>query len=124
VEKLGHKSPSCREKNKPKEEWAINKAQQSHAQAKATISDMSAVTSVTSSNNPPSSQASNLNQNGWAGAHVNFQFYQTSNMRDWILLDNQSSVTVFYNPKMVETFECLPTEACTWPQMVDPWSLI
>ena len=100
--KAGHKSPSCRDKNKPKEEWAINKAQ-SHAQAQANTSDTSTVTSV-NSNNPPSSQASqqaNANQFGWTGAHMKLQFYQASEMRDWILLDNQSSVTVFCNPKMV-----------------------
>ena len=28
-----HRSPSCCNKNKPKEEWAINKAQKSHARA-------------------------------------------------------------------------------------------
>jgi hypothetical protein len=102
--RAGHKSPTCRDKNKPKEEWAINKAQQSHAQAQAATLDTSTVISV-NSNNPPSSQASqqaNVNQVGWAGAHVKLQFYQASEMRDWILLDNQSSVTVFCNPKMVE----------------------
>ena len=26
--KTGHKSPMCRDKNKPKDEWAIKKAQQ------------------------------------------------------------------------------------------------
>ena len=31
--KAGHKSPLFRDKNKPKDEWAINKAQQSHAHA-------------------------------------------------------------------------------------------
>ena len=101
--KAGHKSPSCRDKNKPNEDWAINQAQ-SHAQAQANnTSDTSTVTSV-NSNNPPSSQASqqaNANQFGWTGAHMKLQFYQASEMRDWILLDNQSSVTVFCNPKMV-----------------------
>jgi hypothetical protein len=33
--KAGHKSPSCRDKNKPKDEWAINKAQLTHEQAAA-----------------------------------------------------------------------------------------
>ena len=101
--KAGHKLPSCRDKNKPREEWAINQAQQSHAQAPA--SDASTVTSATS--NPTSSRSSrqqgesNDNQVGWAGAHIDFQLYQASTMRDWILLDNQSSVTVFCNPNLV-----------------------
>ena len=101
--KADHKSPLCQDKNKPKEEWAINRAQ-SHAQAQASTSDTSTVTSV-NSNNPPSSHASqqaNVNQFGRAGAPMKLQFYQASEMRDWILLDNQSCVTVFCNPKMVD----------------------
>jgi hypothetical protein len=61
---------------------------------------MSTVTSVNSSN-PLSSQASQqakVNQFGWAGAHIKLQFYQGSEMGDWIILNNQSSVTVFCNP--------------------------
>ncbi len=56
---------------------------------------MNTVTSVYS-NNPQSSQASqqaNVNQVEWARTHIKLQFYQASEMRDWILLDNQSSVT-------------------------------
>lgn len=72
--KVGHKSPSCRDKNKPKEEWAVNKAQQSHAQAAA--SDASSVAPVTA----PSSQSStrgesSADRTGWAGAHIQLQFY-------------------------------------------------
>ena len=62
---------------------------------------MSTVTSI-NFNNPPSSQASqqaNVNRVGWAGAHIKLQFDQASEMGDWILLDNQSSVTVFCNQK-------------------------
>ena len=41
-------------------------------------------------------------QSGWAGAHIQLQFHQQAfQMRDWILLDNQSSVTVFCNKDMV-----------------------
>ena len=101
--KAGHKSPSCRYKDKPKDEWAINKAQQSHAQASG--SDNSTVASTnssqTSTQRSPSTAEATANQAGWAGAHVELQFYQASEMRDWILLDNQSSVTIFCNPNMV-----------------------
>ena len=100
---VGHKSPSFCEKNKPKEEErAIIKAQHSHAQAMT--SDTSIVTTSVSSNPVPSqaSQQSNVNQVGWAGAHIELKFYQASEMRNWILSDNQSSVTVFCNPKMVK----------------------
>lgn len=99
--KAGHKSPSCRDKGKPKEEWAINKVQ-SHAQAKAS-SDASSVTQPSVNNNtPPSSMSSSVT--GWAGAHIELQFQQfnANQMRDWILLDNQSSVSVFCNRHLVE----------------------
>ena len=101
--KAGHKSPSCRDKNKPKEEWAINKAQ-SHAQTTGS-SDASIVGSVsgpTSQVSTPARSESSASQSGWAGAHIQLQFHQQAFlMRDWILLDNQSSVTVFCNKDMV-----------------------
>lgn len=104
--KAGHKSPSCRDKNKPKDEWAINKAQQSHAQTTASSSDTSTVTSATAKSSQSSSAGkgdSNITQSGWAGAHIKLQFHQQAyDMRDWILLDNQSSVTVFCNKDLVK----------------------
>jgi hypothetical protein len=36
---------------------------------------------------------------GWTGACI--QFYQATAMCNWILLDNQSTVMIFCNPKMV-----------------------
>ncbi|KAI2506113.1 Reverse transcriptase (RNA-dependent DNA polymerase) [Fragilaria crotonensis] len=98
--KAGHKSPSCRDKGKPKEEWAINKAQ-SHAQTTAS-SDASSVTPPSINNTPPSSSSSSVT--GWAGAHIELQFQQfdAHEMRDWILLDNQSSVSVFCNKELVQ----------------------
>ncbi len=101
--KAGHKLPLCRYKDKPKDEWAINKAQQSHAQAAGLDSSTVASTnsSPTASQCLPLTVEATINQTGWAGAHVELQFYQASEMRDWILLDNQSSLTVLYNPNMV-----------------------
>ena len=37
---------------------------------------------------------------GWSGAHV--QFYQAKEMRDLIILDNGSTVSLFCNPNLVE----------------------
>jgi hypothetical protein len=98
-EKLGHKSLSCRNKNNPKEEWAINKAQQAHVQT--TKSDASTVALGMTTATLPTSSVNNNQNAGWAGAHVALQFYQALEMREWILLDNQSSVKIFCNPKMV-----------------------
>jgi hypothetical protein len=99
--KAGHKSPSCRDKDKPKTEWAINKAQQSHAQAHSEGS-VAPPGSVPAGSAAPSSSSSSTV--GWAGAHieVNFQQFNPNEMREWILLDNQSSVTVFCNPNLVQ----------------------
>jgi hypothetical protein len=96
--KGGHKSPQCRHKDRPKDEWVINKAQQaeqSHAQA----------ASSTSTESEESSQSGNSDSDdpsvGWAGTHVDLQFYQASTLRNWILLDNQSSATIFCNKDYV-----------------------
>ncbi len=100
--KAGHKSPSCRNKSKPKEQWAINKAQQSHAQTATGSSDSITVASVSIPTKQSTAPSSGTNSTGWAGAHIYLQFHQYAyEMRDWILLDNQSSVTVFCNKGMV-----------------------
>ena len=97
--KAGHKSPSCRDKSKPKEEWAINRAQHSHAQQAAASSDAG---SVVGSVSVPAAASPGSHTTGWAGAHIKFQFHQQAeDMRDWILLDNQSSVTIFCNKDLV-----------------------
>ena len=101
--KPGHRSPECRFKDKPKSEWAINKVQQSHAQASKTESKKTEQTSNTTSQNTTSQtnekQPTQQKNNGWAGVH--YHLYQSEMMRDWILLDNESTVTIFCNPNMV-----------------------
>ena len=102
--KAGHKSPACRFRNKPKEEWAINKSQQSHVQtqpsseASVVINNTSVATS--SHGNQPTAEAGTETP-GWAGTHVHCQFYQADEMKDWILLDNQSTTTIFCNKDLV-----------------------
>ena len=39
------------------------------------------------------------NPTGWAGVH--YQYLQIEDTKDWILLDNESIVTIFCNPNMV-----------------------
>jgi hypothetical protein len=91
--KPGHRSPDCREKDKiPREEWAINKVEASHVQA-----------SENANMNNNSSTGSQVQGSGnasqWAGVHLGF--YQASAMRTCILLDHESSATIFCNPDMV-----------------------
>jgi hypothetical protein len=87
--KGGHRSPTCRLKDKiPKEEWAINKAksnEQSHAQfeEEANLED-----------EDESSESQH-----WCGTHV--QFYQADEMRRVIILDNGSTVNLFCNDSLV-----------------------
>jgi Reverse transcriptase (RNA-dependent DNA polymerase) len=99
--KQGHKSPTCRFKAKPKEQWAINKAkqrEQSHVSSEGQ-STMSATRSATDTQSSRGSTTSSVTS-GWSGANV--QFYQSIQMRDIILLDNQSTVSLFCNSDMVE----------------------
>ena len=101
--KAGHKSPSCRNKSKPKEEWAVSKAQQSHA-VQTNPSDQGSVVPAPvqgGTNNVPAPGTS-MSTTGWAGAHIRLLFHQQhDNMRWWILLDNQSSVSLFCNPELL-----------------------
>jgi hypothetical protein len=102
--KPGHKSPDCRSKDKtPKDEWAINKAQQ-HAQSSsdAASSSGSTVSSKSKIGEPAI---------GWAGLHCSFA--QTVDMKELILLDSNSTDTVFCNPKYVSNI----------PDSEDPLSL-
>ena len=91
--KPGHKSPECRNKEKiPREEWAINKSQQQHVQSSSDdTKSTSASTIATKKEEEPII--------GWAGMHCSFA--QTLNMRELILLDSDSTDTVFCNPKYV-----------------------
>jgi hypothetical protein len=107
--KPGHKSPQCRFKDKPKSEWAIHKISQSHAQAsKQTTKKMEPQTTPTApaNNQQPAQQQSNT---GWAGVH--HQLYQAKNMKNWNLLDNESTVTIFCNPNLVYNIQNTTNES-------------
>jgi hypothetical protein len=94
--KPGHRSPDCHKKDKiPKEEWVINKAQ-SHM----TVSDdRSSSGSTLTSSVAASAERKPEVQVGWAGVHCSFA--QLTNLKDLILLDSDSTDTVFCNPEYV-----------------------
>jgi hypothetical protein len=95
-------SPQCCFKDKPKEEWFINKSQQSHVQAnKKEKSNNSKSSNLTQ--NTKEDTKNKEHQTGWAGVH--FQLYQAHKMRNWILLNNESTVTIFCNPNMVTNIQ-------------------
>jgi hypothetical protein len=92
--KGGHMSNNCKHKNKPKSEWVINKMKQEESHVNAQ-QPAEAPTTTT----PPST--SSVTSTGWAGVHVHVQFYQASSMRNVILLDNQSTASIFCNKDLV-----------------------
>jgi hypothetical protein len=89
-------------KNKPREEWEIHKHQQSFEQSNRSSNKSAAVAIVSISQSTSSNQVSETSRSetGWSGAYIGFA--QSYAMQDWILLDNQSSVTVFSNKELVE----------------------
>ena len=109
--KPGHKSPNCRQKDKPKEEWWINKAQQhlqKTQQNTLTSTSTNANTESPNNTNDTSNPTPNEQPSAWMGVHLSqtahvqlLERYPTSNMQEWILLDSQSSTSIFCNPKYI-----------------------
>jgi hypothetical protein len=102
--KPGHRSPDCRQKdNFPKDEWVINKSQ-SHATANAAAGSdaqgpLPSTTGSTTSSITAVTTKKTESHVGWAGVHCSFAQY--SNLQDLILLDSDSTDTIFCNPKYV-----------------------
>ena len=82
-----HICNNCRQKSKPKAEWLTNKMKKEESHA--SIQEPSEAT--------PTSITRPRMTTGWAGVHICLQFYQTDTMRIIILLDNQSTTSIFCN---------------------------
>jgi hypothetical protein len=94
--KTGHKSPTCRLKDKiAKEDWAINKAKSNETEEQSHLNSHEAKSSSTDKGSENGSAAE-----GWCGAQI--QFYVADKMKDYIILDNGSTVSLFCNPELVE----------------------
>jgi len=101
--KVGHKSPNCRWKDKPKNEWVINKLRNQQQQQQSHLSTNTSSHQSNRSQSQATSTASTATSSvmsAWSGANV--QFYQSINMKNIILLDNQSTVSLFCNKNLVE----------------------
>ena len=95
--KPGHKSPQCRLKEKiAREKWAINQIEQQHLQTSTNTDERSVRSNVSSES--ATRNATNPTV-GWSGVHC--YFAQTNNLKDLILLDSDSTDTVFCNEKYV-----------------------
>jgi hypothetical protein len=93
--KAGHMSNNCRHKDKPKSEWVVNKAKKevAHVQQQVPSSPTTTITPTVTHT---------TSSTGWAGVHVHQQIYQDGGMRDVILLDNQSTASIFCTKGLVE----------------------
>ena len=105
--KEGHRSPQCKDKNKPKTEWFINQDQEIKAsllQARRSENKIEKYTTPKDNYKEPTQSESV----GWAGLH--HQVHQQDNMKEWILLDNKSTVTIFCNPDLVKDIQDMKNE--------------
>jgi hypothetical protein len=105
-----HKSPECDKRDTiARKDWYINvmkKQGQSHAQ----VGSGDKQESPQDNNNENASTISSNNNNnnndankprGWCGAHVAMQFFQADELKWCILLDNESTTSIFCNEKYV-----------------------
>lgn len=105
--KKGHKSPQCRNKNKPKSEWAINKTNEiQHAQTIMTAAATTTPAPAKAPTPPPpeeDKQSASLPYD-WMMTQISEEYCLSqsyNHMRNWILLDSQSSVDHFCNKSYV-----------------------
>ena len=94
--KAGHKSPTCHLKDKiAREDWAINKAKSNETEEQSHLNSHEKDLSSTDNGSENGSTTG-----GWSGAQI--QFYDADEMKEYIILDNGSTVSLFCNPDLVE----------------------
>jgi hypothetical protein len=97
--KPGHKSPECRSNEKiPREEWAINKSQPQHVQSKNDVFNPRAATQRVRGGSTITTKKEAVV--GWTGLHCSFA-QAGVDMKALILLDSDSTDTMFCNPEYV-----------------------
>jgi hypothetical protein len=114
--RAGHLSTSCRKASStPKEEWYINKVkaaeQQSHANT-ASVPHTAGTTSQPKTDENGSNKQP-INQMGWNGFNSEYSitgmnFLHLEEMKWVILLDNESTTSIFCNPNLVTDIRPAP----------------
>ena len=106
--KKGHYSNKCPDKNKPKDKWAMAGTKELQG-----VQQMMDAQSITGAESPPVAPPPSSNNSGgdpsvasWLGHQMGYQqghqFAQSiTDMKEWILLDSQSTVNLFCNPRYV-----------------------
>ena len=116
--KKGHSSNKCFQKDKiPKEQWYVNRLQRQETtkiQQHIQISDTASVTTATTAPPPPPEPVqptTTASLQEWSGAHIlcNNNNNRFNNMKDYFLLDNGSSTSIFANPRMVQNIREVTT---------------
>jgi len=97
--KAGHRSTTCRYKNKPKSEWAINVARNNEKKEEQEHALLS------QEEEKEEEKEEQTIQNSWMGAQIilNQTKQVTTKLKDLILLDTCSSKTIFCNRKYVQS---------------------
>ena len=106
--KKGHYSNKCPDKNKPKDKWAMASTKELQG-----VQQLMDAQSITGAEPPPVAPPPSSSNSGgdpsvasWLGHQMGYQlghqFAQSiTDMKEWILLDSQSTVNLFCNPRYV-----------------------
>ena len=98
--KPGHKSPQCRQRHKiPREEWAINKTQFTQAKDNESMNSNGSNSTLTTSQSSSTNKNIDKKKVGWS--NVQFSFAQNNDMKQLVLLDSDSTSTIFCNKDYV-----------------------
>ena len=99
--KDNHKAPQCHHRNKiPKEQWAINVAKKKNSEEAEKKEQAHVLQEKPKEKNDQKVE--------WAATHVDLQFHQLEDMKNVILLDNQSTTSIFSNPELVMNIKEAP----------------
>jgi len=110
-----HKSPKCPNKSKTaKDDWWINKAQQ-HLQTQQHNQTTENQSSTSNGAESATQSTKSMLPQAWINMHLSqvrhvqlLSEYSQLDMKNWILLDSQSSTTIFCNPNYVTNIRTIP----------------